>query len=88
MLSLVPTMPVKFALRKVVARKNLERANAGLPPLTQIEIAEGSRVSQSVISNLLANKSERIDLKTVNGLCNFFNIPPGELFDYAPDPAE
>lgn len=85
MTALVPTMAIKFALRKVVARKNLERADAGLPPLTQIEIAEGSQVSQSVISNLLANKSERIDLKTVNGLCNFFGIRPGDLFDFTPD---
>lgn len=81
----VTTMPVKFALRKLIARKNLERADAGLPPLTQTEIAQGSKVSQSVISNLLANRSERIDLKTIDRLCAFLGVTPGDLFDYTPD---
>ncbi len=81
----VPAMPVKFALRRVVARENLKRADAGLPPLTQMEIAGGSGISQSVVSNLLANRSERIDLKTINGLCNFLRITPGDLFDHSPD---
>jgi putative transcriptional regulator len=84
---LVSSMSVRFALRKVVARKNVERADQGLPPLTQTEIADGSDVSQSVISNLLANQSQRIDIKTINGLCNFFGITPGDLFDYTPDQA-
>ena len=84
----VTAMPVKFALRKVVARENLRRANAGQPPLTQVEIASGARVSQSVVSTLLSNRSERIDLKTINGLCTFFQITPGDLFDFTPDPTE
>jgi putative transcriptional regulator len=79
----VTAMPVKFALRKVVARENLRRANAGLPPLTQMEIAKGSGVSQSVVSTLLSNQSKRIDLETINGLCTFLGITPGDLFDYS-----
>jgi len=85
MCSAVSSMPVKFALRKIVARENLKRAEAGFPPLTQMEIATGAGVSQSVISTLLSNRSERIDLKTINGLCGFFNITPGDLFDYSAD---
>lgn len=85
MLPQVSPMSVKFALRKVVAQKNLERANQNLAPLTQTEIADGSGVSQSVVSNLLANRSERIDLKTINGLCKFLEIRPGDLFEYIPD---
>ena len=27
-----------------------------------------------------------IDLKTINGLCNYFKVRPGDLFDYSPDP--
>lgn len=85
MYSVVSTMPVRFALRKVVARENLRRADAGLKPLTQMEIASGARVSQSVVSTLLSNQSKRIDLDTINGLCAFFNITPGDLFDYSTD---
>ena len=83
----VTAMPVKFALRKVVARENLRRANVGQPPLTQVEIASGAKVSQSVVSTLLSNRSERIDLKTINGLCTFFGVTPGDLFDFTPDNA-
>lgn len=79
----VTAMPVKFALRKVVARENLRRADAGLPPLTQMEIAKGSGVSQSVVSTLLSNQSKRIDLETINRLCTFLGITPGDLFDYS-----
>ena len=76
------TPMVRSALRKVIARENLRRADAGLPPLSQAQIARESGVPQSVISTLSANKSRRIDFDTINGLCIFFNITPGELFDY------
>lgn len=85
MLPMVTPMAVKLALRKVIARKNLQRAEEGHAPLTQTEIALGSKVSQSVVSNLMNGKSRRIDLDTINGLCSFFNIRPGDLFDYIPD---
>ena len=78
-------MAVKFALRKLIARKNMERAEAGQRQLTQTEIAMGSKVSQSVISTLMNGHSRRIDFDTINGLCGFFNIAPGDLFDYTPD---
>jgi DNA-binding Xre family transcriptional regulator len=88
MLTQVSPMSVRFAFRKVVARKNVERADAGLPPLTQVEIARGSKVSQSVVSTLLAGKSRRIDLGTINGLCAFLGVTPGDLFEYIPDTQE
>jgi putative transcriptional regulator len=81
----VTPMAVKFALRKLIARKNMERADAGQRALTQTEIANGSKVSQSVISTLMNGHSRRIDFDTINGLCGFFNISPGDLFDYTPD---
>lgn len=80
----VRTMPIKFSLRTIVARKNLERAEAGLPPLTQTEIAAGGKVSQSVVSKLLANKTTRIDFDTIDNLCTFLGITPNELFGYTP----
>lgn len=79
------TMAIRFALRTIVARKNLERAEAGLPPLTQVEIAAKSGVSQSVVSKLLKNKTTRIDFDTVNGLCSSLEITPNDLFGYTPD---
>lgn len=81
----VTPMAVKFALRKLIARKNMERAEAGQRALTQTEIANGSKVSQSVVSTLMNGHSRRIDFDTINGLCGFFGISPGDLFDYTPD---
>ena len=83
-------MPVaiKLAVHKLVARENLRRADDGHPPLTQQEIARGSGVSQPVISTILRRKATRLDLKTINGLCNYFQVLPGDLFDYNPDEDE
>lgn len=80
----VASMPIKFALRTIVARKNLQRAEDGLPPLTQTEIADGSGVSQSVVSKLLTTKPKRIDLETIDGLCSFLGITPNDLLGYSP----
>ena len=81
----VGTPVVKSALRKLIARQNMERAERGERPLSQAQIARASGVPQSVISTLVNDKTRRIDFDTINGLCNFFNIPPGELFDYSSD---
>jgi putative transcriptional regulator len=78
-------MAIKLAVRKLVARENMRRVETGDPELTQQEIARGSGVSQPVISTLLGGKVSRIDLKTINGLCNFFKVRPGDIFEYTPD---
>ena len=78
-------MPLKMSLRTIVAEKNLDRARAGLPPMTQTEIAAGSGVHQSVISKLLAGKSDRFELSTIDGLCTYLHISPNDLFGYTPD---
>jgi len=85
MLSSVTPMSIKFALRTIVARKNLARAEAGIPPLTQTEIAGGSGVSQSVVSKFLTKPPKRIDLETIDKLCNFLDITPNDLLGYTSD---
>lgn len=80
----VTTMPVKFALRTIIARKNLARAESGLPPLSQTEIAGGSGVSQSVVSKFLSKTPKRIDIETIDKLCSFLEITPNDLFGYTP----
>jgi DNA-binding Xre family transcriptional regulator len=78
-------MTIRLAVQNIVARENLRRANRGERPLTQQEIANGSGISQPVVSTLLAGNVRRIDLKTLNGLCNFFGVKPSDLFEYMPD---
>lgn len=81
----VTPMAVKSALRRLIAQENLRRADTGEPELSQAAIARASGVPQSVISTLINGKSERIDFKTINGLCNYFKVRPGDLFDYTPE---
>lgn len=88
MLHSVTTMPIKFALRTIIARKNLARAEAGMPPLTQTEIAANSGVSQSVVSKFLTKPPKRIDLETIDRLCTFLNITPNDLLGYTSDASE
>lgn len=79
------TMAIKFALRTIVARQNLARAEAGLPPLTQTEIAGGSGVHQSVVSKMLTKPPTRIDLVTIDRLCTFLRVTPNDLLGYSSD---
>lgn len=89
MFSPVTPMAVKSNLRKLIAQENLRRSETGEPVLSQASISRGSGVPQSVISTLVNGKSRRIDFDTINGLCGFFKVSPGALFDYTPDdPAE
>ena len=85
MIARVTPMAVKSSLRRLIARENLRRADTGEPQLSQAAIARESGVPQSVISTLMNGKSRRIDFDTINGLCNFFHVQPGDLFDYTPD---
>lgn len=78
-------MAVRTTIHLLIAQENLRRAEAGLDPLTQREIAEGSGVAQSVISELKRRKATRIDLDTIDGLCRYFKVQPGDLFEYTPD---
>lgn len=73
-------MSVRSAVPLLVARLNMERARCGLPTLKQIEIAEASGISQSVISTLMAGRSTRIDFNTIDKLCTYFQCTPGDLF--------
>lgn len=84
----ISPMAIKMAVRKLIARENMRRAETGEPALTQKRIADLSGVSQPVISTLISGGVKRIDLKTINGLCNFFQVEPGALFEYAPGPME
>ena len=48
-------------------------------------VAEGSGVSYRAVFDLYHEKSQRVDLSTLNRLCNFFGVGPGEIFEWTPD---
>jgi putative transcriptional regulator len=79
------TMTVRSRLKVLIAQRNLDRAHRGEDPLTVREIAEACRLAPSVITGLTANRSKRVDFDTLNALCGYFGVQPGELLEYVPD---
>ncbi len=76
------TTVVRSTLRFLIARENAERARSGARPLTQQHIAEETGLSPSVINGLVVNRAHRVDYKTIDRLCRFFKVQPGDLFEY------
>lgn len=50
------------------------------PRLTQRQLSRDTRLSVTTINRLHNNEFERVDLATVNTLCNYFGCDVGELF--------
>jgi DNA-binding Xre family transcriptional regulator len=82
---LAQSMTVRCTLRLLIARENVRRAEQGEPPLSQAEVAEKSKLPPSVINGLATGRQKRVDFKTINNLCAFFKVQPGELFVWEPD---
>jgi DNA-binding Xre family transcriptional regulator len=70
---------IKSTLRVVVAHENARRAEQALPPLTQQALADATGISLSVINGLMTGRTQRLDFSTLDRLCTFFRIQPGDL---------
>ena len=78
-------MTVRSRLKLLVAERNLERIKQGLPEITQRDIAAGSELPLSTVNGLITGRAGRVDFRTLNRLCRYFNVQPGELLEYVPD---
>ena len=79
-----PTM-IRSRLGILLAEENVKRANAGQPRLTQTQLAKQTNVPLRTINHLAQNKNTRIDHITLDRLCKYFGVQPGDLFEYIPD---
>jgi DNA-binding Xre family transcriptional regulator len=70
---------IKCTLRLVIARENLKRLEQGQPTLTQPFIAEQTGLALSVVNGLITGRSQRVDFKTLDKLCTFLQVQPGEI---------
>jgi DNA-binding Xre family transcriptional regulator len=52
------------------------------------EVSEKTGISRRALYAWENNKVNRFDVPVINALCGYFNIQPGELFEYVPDPPE
>jgi putative transcriptional regulator len=75
------TVNNRFAI--LLAEKRVkERRNISLQ-----EIAEKTGVSRRALYAWENNRVNRFDVPVINALCQYFDIEPGELFEYVPDEA-
>ena len=85
-------MPIRCNLKVVIARENLRRAEARRPPVTMRALARDTGLALSVLSKLATNRSQRVDYKTIDKLCDYFGVGVGELLvrepSQGPVPAE
>ena len=65
---------VKFSLHMVMAEKGPGR------PYRISEIAEKAKLQSKTVSGIYNNKAKRIDLDTINALCEALDCQPGDLF--------
>ena len=79
---------VRSRLKVLIAERNLQLLREGKPVLTVRRIAEESGLPQSVVTGLTAGRAGRVDFKTLDKLCRYFNVQPGELLEYVPDDPE
>jgi DNA-binding Xre family transcriptional regulator len=82
---LTQSMAVRCTLRLLIARENLHRAEQGNPTLSPADVAAGAKLPPSVVNGLVTGRQQRVDFKTIDRLCGFFKIQPGELFVWEPD---
>ncbi len=78
-------MTVRSRLKLLIAERNLARIKQGLPEITQRDIAAESQLPLSTVNGLITGRAGRVDFRTLNRLCRYFNVQPGELLEYIPD---
>jgi putative transcriptional regulator len=79
------TMAVRSRLKLLIAERNIERIKTGQSELTIRRIAEEAGVPPSVISGLTAGRAKQVAFKTLDSLCRYFKVEPGDILEYMPD---
>ena len=81
-------MPIRCTARVLLARRNVERAERGQPLLSQNQVARDTGIPLSVVNGLISGRTQRLDFKTLERMCRYFNVQPGELLVWEADVPE
>ncbi len=79
---------VRSRLKLLIAERNIERLRTGEPALTLRQIAADCDLPVSVVNGLTSGRTGRVDFKTLDRLCTYFNVQPGDLLEHIPDAQE
>ncbi len=69
---------IRFRLHKVAADRDITKIK---------DVAEKAGVTPLTISGIWNNHSLRVDLSTLNALCEALHCTPGDLLEYVPEAA-
>ena len=70
---------LKFQIHVLMAQKGPDR------PYRISEIARLTGLQANTVSAIYNNRAKRIDLATIESLCQALDCAPGELFQYHPE---
>ncbi|NJJ38406.1 helix-turn-helix domain-containing protein [Paenibacillus apii] len=66
---------IRFSLDKVMKERGLE----------QKDIVEITGINRNTVKALAMNANTRIDFPTLDSLCKFLKVKPGDLIEYTED---
>ncbi len=67
---------IRFRLHKVAADRDITKIK---------DVAERAGLSALAVSGIWNNASLRVDLSTLNALCEALHCTPGDLLEYLPE---
>ena len=67
-----------LASRRIKEKRNI--------PLTEVEKKTG--ISYPTLLAWANNTVKRFDVETINRMCQYFGVQPGDLFEYVEDPPD
>lgn len=77
---------VRSRLKLLLAEHNVQRLKQGQEPLTVKQLAEEAGLAESTITGLTAHRAKMVSFDTINALCAYFSVQPGDLFEYIQTP--
>jgi len=75
---------IRLRLRELLTQRE-ERENRRI---RLSEIAQATGLSTQTVSALVNNQTDRVSLKALAALCEYFGCQPSELLQYVPTPLE
>ncbi len=77
-------MTIYNRLKILIAEKELREKRK----LTYRTLAQETGISTATLTLYMSQKADRVDLKTLETLCDYFSVQPGDILIYTKEPPE